>query len=94
MSCKSRNPETKTLFQVILLDFSFSVLPTFWADKTVFYFKVTIAVEIIRLGFTDFRVVLSFLSLICPKDDPIGNFFVFEFSTDNAGPFSRSDRYL
>ena len=67
MSCYDRNRETKNVFQAILSEISFLVLSTILADKTVFDFKVSTFGEVIRPDLTDFRAVLSCLSLIRPK---------------------------
>ena len=79
MSCYGRNFEIKNVLQVILSEISFSELSTFWADKTVFDFKVSTLGEIIRPSLTDFRAVLSCLIRLVLKMGAKAKIFVYEF---------------
>ena len=70
------------------------MLSSFWADKTVFDFKVSTVGEIIRLGSTDFRAVLSCLSPTRPKNRRRRQNYCIRVLTANADPFLLYDRYV
>ena len=87
MSCHGRNLQTKTLFQVFLLEFSFFVLSNFSKGKNFFDLKVSTLDEMSSHYFTDFRALLSFLSPIRPENGRQLNKFCVRVLTANAESF-------
>ena len=82
-----RNFENQTLFKLVSSKFSFSVLPTFWANKTAFDFEVFTVNEVIRPSFNEFRAVLSCKSPISPQNRRQRQNFCIPVSTGNSDPF-------